>query len=316
MKFKITSLAVLLLIIITGFKSDNSAYTLRLNLEKGQTYTMSTLVSQEIKQTILGQEQETKNEELNEIKYEVLDINEKGNYIIKITYERMKVKQTDAKGNTLGFDTNEDSFEDIPEQMRGSYAIYGKSLTLEMQDNGKLVDMQGFGKLLDEMTDALIGEDNAYSKEERKKFKENVSSFLGEEKIKQSMGIASEIYPPKPINTGEEWKHKTKSKTLGTVYSDNTYKLSKVQDGVAYIDISSNIKTDPDSAIETSDVKMYMDLTGKQTGRNELFVETGLVKFGSLKQDFSGEVSIVVAGEKMTFPMSIKGLIKTKILDY
>jgi hypothetical protein len=111
---------------------------------------------------------------------------------------------------------------------------------------------------------------------------------------------AFNIYPGKPVKTGDTWNNNyTLSLGFMDLSSHNTYRLTSVKDGIAHIETSSRIN----SKQATNDVmrSMKIELEGVQTGGLDVDVASGLVMGNVQSQQVKG--STYINGEQI--PMHI-----------
>ena len=91
-------------------------YDLRLNLEKGQTFTYQMTLNYPMIISMMGQQMEIKQAQTLTYTYKVLDVKD-GNYLMEINLDRMQVF-TSSMGQEVNLDTDSDAKDEATSQLR------------------------------------------------------------------------------------------------------------------------------------------------------------------------------------------------------
>ena len=114
MKKLILSTLLLLGVMTSVFAQEK--YDLRLNLEKGQTFTYQVTANNPMTISMMGQQMEIKQNQTITYTYKVLDIKD-GNYLMEINIDRMQVSSS-SMGQEMNVDTDSETKDEVTNQMR------------------------------------------------------------------------------------------------------------------------------------------------------------------------------------------------------
>ncbi|WP_308558961.1 hypothetical protein [uncultured Porphyromonas sp.] len=147
-------------------------YDLRLNLEKGQTFTYQMTLNYPMIISMMGQQMEIKQAQTLTYTYKVLDVKD-GNYLMEINLDRMQVF-TSSMGQEVNLDTDSDAKDEATSQLR---KMVNQKITQWVDAKFKPL-----GELEGEMADDFV--------------KEGVLS----------MSIGPAFFPAEPVAQGESIK--------------------------------------------------------------------------------------------------------------
>ena len=108
-------LYTLLLGVMTSLFAQEK-YDLRLNLEKGQTFTYQMTLNYPMTISVMGQQMEIKQAQTINYTNKVLDVKD-GNYLMEINIDRIQVS-TSSMGHEMNLDTDSDAKDDATSQLR------------------------------------------------------------------------------------------------------------------------------------------------------------------------------------------------------
>jgi hypothetical protein len=275
-----------------------------LNLVPGDRYLCSMDMSQRIKQTIEGDEQMMEQNLLLVWQYEVLSKFDNGNYEISATYSRVKSSQRFGM-QTVEFDSN-NMPDYIDPSMIGYKLLIGSKLSLEVTPEGKVKSLEGFEEIVDKLIENL----NIPDSPQRDQIISGLRSQFGDEAMRQSFEQMTSFYPDHAVNIGDDW-HSVNSINLGfPIIVESDYKLLSVNEGIAEIDVNSNIRSDPTSSgIDMGQFTLTYNIEGAQDGSIEMDEKSGLPTRSDIQQSFSGTVSVSEAPdlEERSWPISADG---------
>lgn len=244
---------------------------LKLNLPKGKVYDMQMSMNSQAEMDMMGQAVATNTDMTMGMDYEIKDVLENGNFLIRTTYKKIKMSgSTKMGGQDSGMSYEYDSEADKvsgmqAEQMAKSMkAMIGQYTEMEMDKFGKVV-------------------------------KTTMSEGLKNGKESDGMNNMNyAVFPDKKIKVGDTWDSEIEQDMNGIIAVIKTkYKLESLKDGIAEIsmDGTMNLK-------EGAQGK----LTGTQKGTSKIEVSTGLSKEVNIDQDLDMEMNEM--GMKM--PMKLK----------
>lgn len=114
MKKLILSTLLLLGVMTSVFAQEK--YDLRLNLEKGQTFTYQMTLNNPMTISVMGQQMEIKQNQTITYTYKVLDVKD-GNYLMEYNIDRVQVSSS-SMGQEMNVDTDSEAKDGITTQMR------------------------------------------------------------------------------------------------------------------------------------------------------------------------------------------------------
>ena len=114
MKKLILSTLLLLGVMTSVFAQEK--YDIRLNLEKGQTFTYQVTANNPMTISMMGQQMDIKQAQTISYTYKVLDIKD-GNYLMEINIDRMQVSSS-SMGQEMNVDTDSEAKDEVTNQMR------------------------------------------------------------------------------------------------------------------------------------------------------------------------------------------------------
>lgn len=98
------------------------------------------------------------------------------------------------------------------------------------------------------------------------------------------------VYPNKPVKIGDTWTSKSESAiSFLNAASDNTYKLVSVSNGIAHIEINSNLVS---GAADNPEIK-GLNMRGTQTGTLDIEISTGLIVDYKLTRHMDGDMDMM-----------------------
>ena len=147
-------------------------YDLRLNLEKGQTFTYQMTLNYPMIISMMGQQMEIKQAQTLTYTYKVLDVKD-GNYLMETNIDRMQVF-TSSMGQEVNLDTDSDAKDEATSQLR---KMVNQKITQWVDAKFKPL-----GELEGELVDDLV------------------------KKGILSMSMFPSFYPAEPIAQGESFK--------------------------------------------------------------------------------------------------------------
>ena len=114
MKKLILSTLLLLGVMTSVFAQEK--YDLRLNLEKGQTFTYQVTANNPMTISMMGQQMEIKQSQTITYTYKVLDVKD-GNYLMEVNIDRVQMSSS-SMGQEMNVDTDSEAKDEITTQMR------------------------------------------------------------------------------------------------------------------------------------------------------------------------------------------------------
>ncbi len=295
---RIALLAILLLAV--SVYSAGKTVTLKLNLQKGQSYGVKMVMDQFITQTLQGQKMEiTQNIAMGYV-LEVMDRDQSGNMKVKVTYKTISFRSKTPMVS-LEYDSEKQT-DQIDPSLVGYAALVGKSYTMTFTPAGHVLEVGGINEMIDEIISKLELPDE----EMKNSVKAQMQAQFGEESIRESMENAFAIYPEKEVKKGSKWKKRIIMSKGFPMIVDTIWKLKSRVDGISTLEVASKVKPNPDAApLDLGIMKMSYTVSGKQGGTIEVDEDTGWTLRAKIIQNISGTVKME-GQQNMEWPMTIK----------
>ena len=265
-------------------------------------------MDQTIVQSIQGTEVTTDQTTGYGIRYQTVQVDADGNAWMDITYEWIYVK-TSSAGVVMEYDSANPPAEAT--EMSDMYAaMIGKGYSIKVAPSGEVLEVQGIEEMMAEMW-ADMGADQATI--------DQMEQFLGDsftdEGMKDLMGNTFLEFPLDQVAIGDTWFVSVSTSGLMAMMVDTTYTLLEYEDGLATIDESSIMYTNPESEpAELMGVQIIYDLSGTQEGTVVVDTETGWTVSANYTQAFDGEMRMVYGDEEMVVPISITSNITIELI--
>lgn len=276
-KFRLLLTALTAIMLLNACSSDKDSVLLKFNLQKGKAYTYS--MEMDMENTAQGQKM---NSDMNfEYDIEVLD-NTNGVVTLKNTYKRITMSMNMPNMN-IDIDTDEpakDTASDPmanPLNMMGNMfrAMKGKSFTMKVDAEGKVLEVTGIDQLADEMVKSMN-----LPEEAKAMAQQSFKAQFNEESIKQTFSQAFNIFPNKPIKAGDTWQKDVNMGGMMAAKMNTTYKVREIG--------GEDVTLDVNSTLDMGENK------GTQAGSMRVDQKTGLVTDGDLEQRFTGAMASIV----------------------
>ena len=282
---------VLLFMSMTSLQAEK--VKLRVNLEKGKTYTLSFDADQDIKQTMNGQEMAMNQSMGFDIAYEVLEKDDKGNMKLKCTYAAVRFKHK-SQFMTVDYDSANPP-ETVPAFAKVFASLLNESITLHMDARGSVSKVEGMQEMI-----ASIMKKNGI---EQGMMADQLKKQFSEEKVKEQFSNMVTSYPEQAVGVGDSWTE-TQEQATGSMKMNlkNTYTVKEIKDGHVVLSIASTI-TAPEGNKD-------MEVKGKQSGEVTIKQATGWVTKGLIDQDIDMTMTMNMGETKTEIPMLLKSKIK------
>jgi hypothetical protein len=305
MKFKKGTITCFLLVLsILIFTSCTTKETnLGFNVKKGEKYKIAQSIEQKIVQTLEGQSSES-NQVMNmEYTYDVTEVDQEGVASITTTFDKVVVDiKTD--GESLQYDSSKEGASNDP--LGSVYkGIIGKSITMRIDKQGNVLEIQGVDTLMSDLINSL----NIQDPQAKQSIEQALEQNFGDEALKDSFSKVTKVYPPENTKVGDTWED-TQTINMGyPITVNNKYTLKEDQKEYLTIDMNSEIKTNGDAEpMDMMGIKARYDLNGTQTGSFKLNKNSGLAESGNSTQKTVGSIVFEpsdIAPQGITMPLTI-----------
>lgn len=271
---------------------------LRLNLEKGKTYTQTGNVKMNMKMEMMGTKIDTDVPMSIAISMKVVDICD-DNFVIETTYDAIKMNFNIA-GQEMSFDSadpNPDP-ENAFTQMFSSFI--GKPFTMILDKRQNIVAIEGLDKIFSAMFD-----NEQLSDEQKEKMNATLQGIWNEEKIKENFSEGNIVFPEEPIYKGFTWTGEKMQNMQGIAMQvKNTYTVEKITATTVEIAMVSEISMN--MAMTENEISMNITVGNAQsTGRYTIDLATGLTQSAKISTDMTMVMTTNMDGTEITIPMHI-----------
>ena len=278
---KIFHLLVLLALSASFFYACNSGgggetYTIKMRLNKGDTFRQD--MQTDMAMNTGGMEMKMKMDIGTSF---LVESNEPGNKVLKITYTNMNTSLDVGKFNG-GVITSDSAIK------KSNNSVIGKTITVNLSKDNEITNISGLDELMNSQTD------DSASKEMMKK-------MFSKDQVNNLFGMMFSMYPKKPVKIGDSWNGNTTTNIAGMdIKIDIKYTLLSVKNGLAEIDVNGSVSGGGEMIKESSGMKM--DMSGTQKGTLTIRMDNGYPHSGSYKMDMKAEMQMM--GQKI--PMTVK----------
>ncbi|HBG28441.1 MAG: hypothetical protein A2Y10_10920 [Planctomycetes bacterium GWF2_41_51] len=310
------SVCLSVVILMAGFCCAQDKVDLKLRLKAGDSHEMKMTQTQDIAQTMGGQEIKMKQTQEMILGMDCLSVDENGIMEIKMAYKSMKMSMEGPMGrmefdsaNPKGIDSNNPQ----EKMMAGIFsAMVGSEFQMKVKPTGETSDVRGISEMMNKLKKQMPAE----QMQGAEKF---IEKMFDESQVKELTGNMMTMYPENSVAVGDSWYETKSINFMLPIDIDTTYMLKSLKDDTAIIDVVS--KMDMGDTSKPLDIdpnnKMSMQLSGTMNGASEVDVKTGLTKKSNMTMNFSGMIKME-ANEQMpqgmTMPMSIKGDIVVELI--
>ncbi len=281
---------------------------LKLRLAAGASHEMKMTQTQDISQTMQGQQMNVRQTQDMVLAMDCLAVDANGNMDVKMKYKSMKMSIEGPMGK-IEFDSENPAAPDPNRpDMKMMNAIFsamvGSEFQMTLTPTGETSNIKGLAEMLKKLKDK-VGEQAGPAEM-------FIDKMFDENQVKEMTGNMMAVYPNDAVAVGDSWYDTKSINFMLPIDLDTTYMLKSVSSETAVIDAISKLDMGDSSKIIDIDPnnKMAMQLAGTINATNEVDVKTGLTKKSNVKMDFTGMLKMESnpqMPEGITMPITIKG---------
>ncbi len=272
-------------------------------LEKGKTYTQSTVVKSHTKQTLQGQTMEGDNVITGATNFKLKEEGKAGN-VYEISYETIGM-EISTMGQKQEFNSDTTALAMVDPMSRVLSNMTNESFTANISLDGMVSDVSGL--------DEIIKKSASMAGPGSDQIAEQLASSFGDEGLGKNIEMLTNIFPKGPVDIGDSWTATKGTATGMPILAENTYTLSSIDGGVATLNLKAELKTDPEnSSTDMQGMSAQYFLEGTRTGTIQVEVKTGWVTNAELTDDIFGSITLspnAQLPEGMTIPIEVKNVI-------
>jgi hypothetical protein len=276
-------LAPLLLILVLAACKTSDKLALKLNYEKGKKYYYTSTTEQTTDQTFMGQSVTNTSKTVTGYIYEVTDINADGNYVVKITYDKIESERKTPTKSPIA-----DDF------------LKGFTFDMVVTPQGKVKEVRGMEKIMDKAIAAATPDSaqDAATDAAMKPVMDAIKSKYNDKNMGAMMEQMTNYFPDGDVEVGDTWENTVSIDMFVSMKIATTYKVAGVDGNIVKLEIDSKITTGDGPGI----MGMKMEIEGTQKGTMEIDSKTGLVVKSVTNQEMDGKMNMM----GMSMPMKIK----------
>ncbi len=284
----------LLLLAFTVFAQKT--YDIKLNLKKGETYSVLSDIKMDMVQKVMGQEMPMKMDIVMAYSYKVLSV-DKDLYTLEGKYNYIR-NDMEMMGRNMKMASNINDENPANKMFAGMVNV---PFTMKVKPNGDVVSVEGYEKVIERMKNALP---ENMREEGTKEFEKSFSK----DQVAQTFKSTFFSIPPKPVKIGDTWEAVYGSQSNGLELTNKmTCKLDAVENGVYKISYIGNLAAKEGTSIEKNGMKMDVKkMTGTMTGNLALDKKTSWVKNSANKADMNLQLEMKMGDSPMPMESDIK----------
>ena len=228
----------------------------------------------------------------------VKDLDDKGVAAIETKVVAVAAKGA-GPGGEYDYDSEKDKEPPQNPQVAMMAKMVGKSFQMKMTPTGKIVELQGYDKLVDDLLKDL-GDDAG-------PMREMLKQMLSDDTMKSMMQQMAPMLPEKPVAKGESWKNDftLKMPMIGGIKFGITSTLADVKDGDAHIAQDWTIELKPDGADKDSPLGGAVQIKDSKAKATIIFsLERGCF----VSQKMVMQMTMAAGGQE--FPIKTEGELK------
>lgn len=283
---------------------------LRLKLHKGENYACVMEMTQNVTQTIEGDQQTLKQQMSTGWTYDVTGVDSDGVISIEMVYDSIRIKQ-DFGFHTSEYDSqNPQSY--VEPAMKGYAALVGTRLEIKIGDSGKLIAIDGAEELINRM----LAEMDLPDSPQKDRIVSGLRRQFGENALSESIAQLTAFYPGRPVSPRDTWNSRLTIQSGFPMDVNNDYDLLSAEDGMASIRVESRILSVSDSGeIEVGPVEIRNEISGSQSGGIEVDLANGLPVRSKIDMEFAGTVAVrgIPGREPQSWPIKADGSVVVTI---
>lgn len=257
---------------------------LQFKLEEGKTYTQNTVMTTETKQSIAGNDQVIKQNASTITTMKLKETGADAN-TYTISYENISMGIDQGGGMMQNFNSDTTKLDMVDPMSQIFSSLTGKDFEAKIDLSGKIIVVNGLEEIISGATSSMG--------EQAGMIGEQISAGFGDSGLAKNMEMFTNIMPEEAVKVGSTWTNKQFTASGLPLILNNTFTLKSVSDGIATIDVKSNITVDADqSSTEIQGMKATYFMEGSRSGSLEMEVSTGFVASADINDEIIGSITI------------------------
>ncbi len=260
------------------------AISLRLSVNKGQTFSYTISSTQEMEQDTRGAKSHITNNLGFTYDFEVTTETDSAiNTTARIS--RIKIKTAENEEGGVEYDSDVQQPDAINQQLHTIFSnLRDKPFETIFSRGGNVQQVKGLSELIKNVQANTPG----------------ANPMQGDEQTQQNLTQALNLYPAQPVKTGDSWTDKDTLQSQGvSMLADKKFRITRIEDGTVFIKVNTSYS---DSHLPAQDPRLKIETDGSQEGTVEIDIKTGIIKKANLKS----EIYIVISGLGQSHPVKLR----------
>jgi len=300
--------AAFILLAGVAMPAEADKITLGLHLKAGQSFNLLHIIESDLTQTLMGQEMNISQTTGTGYTFDVQEVGDDGTATCKVTYKSVQMIMVIA-GNRVEYDSTKPPAS-VPAAAKTAAALVGQSFSLRVSPTGRVTDVRG----VEAIYEKVLKEAEFPNESMRATMEQQLKEQFGADAIRESMEQAiGAHFPDNPVDIGDSW---VKQITVARPYPMNLANTCTLKDrkaGIAVIDVSAKISTNPAAKpMQIGPMAMSFELSGERKGQIEVEEATGWTVGARFTQQISGTIK-AEGGPEGTMSIPLSGKITIRI---
>lgn len=210
--------------------AQNDSVTIRIQLQKGQTFPLKSDNNMSIEMTIADSTMSMDMNMGQVFEYTVNDVDDDGNMTLDATVKRVLISMQMMNGIEMAYDSDTPQSEDEEEIdiMSATYSkMIGTKMSTKFSPTGEILDFSGMEDFMQE----TLGED----------LNPTLQKSYGNDAMKELMKQMSSYLPQHPVTIGDSWDMEI---TWSGMTINYTYTLKSIKKDIYILDIKGDMNMD------------------------------------------------------------------------
>lgn len=278
--FRTLSLALFAIFVLAS--CSNKALQLSLTPDdRSFTYQLTQNVDNTI--GVMGMDQQTALEQVISYAYNIEKVNPDGSMELTMSIAALRMEQATPMMNMV-FDSEKPEDNEPADAVSGMKNVIGKKFDIKLSKSGEVLEVKGEENMF---KGAFDGVPNGEMMEQQ------MEAQFGESTIVGSLRQLTGFYPTEAVKVGDSWTKESDAQSAMPMKAETTYTLKERKNGIATIEFTRKLKTDPDGKpMEMMGMEMSYDMSGTESGTYLVDEKTGWATSMEATQDMGGKMSM------------------------
>jgi len=255
---------------------------LKLDLKKGETYTLRSITNSKLTLQIQGEHQIiTQNSEVD-FKFKVKKIEPDGNAYILVRFNKFIFNQ---HGDTKTIEYNSTKKTgDIQVETLGFNALAEKTFEISLSPVGEVKIIKGVYDIINDTIEQI----NIQEETLKENIKSNLMNQYGNEALKEMLENILRFRPDISVAVKDSWNKKSMTLRGTPMNIDSNFTLKENTKDIATITVASTIKSIDKKESGQNNENMNYSFSGEQTGEIQINKDTGWIILSTINRNYKG----------------------------